>query len=151
MILALSVSLGCLWANGPFAASGHMVRAGGQAAHWDIQNKEESNFENSLGRQLWRWWSLLIFIIQERDRTNCHGISLRVCWKIISPSRQWLPVGKRSTVRLLAVPFWIVERAREPKTHSAVRLVHSTFRLFRAPSRLSRKGLPAVWSTGSSL
>ena len=29
--------------NGPFAASGHMVRAGGQAAHWDIQNKENSN------------------------------------------------------------------------------------------------------------
>ena len=26
--------------NGPFAASGHMVHAGGQAAHWDIQNKE---------------------------------------------------------------------------------------------------------------
>ena len=30
-------------ANGPFAASGHMVHAGGQAAHWDIQNKENSN------------------------------------------------------------------------------------------------------------
>ena len=30
--------------NGPFAASGHMVHAGGQAAHWDIQNKENSNF-----------------------------------------------------------------------------------------------------------
>ena len=29
--------------NGPFAASGHMVHAGGQAAHWDIQNKENSN------------------------------------------------------------------------------------------------------------
>ena len=28
---------------GPFAASGHMVHAGGQAAHWDIQNKENSN------------------------------------------------------------------------------------------------------------
>ena len=27
----------------PFAASGHMVHAGGQAAHWDIQNKENSN------------------------------------------------------------------------------------------------------------
>ena len=25
--------------NGPFAASGHMVHAGGQAAHWGIQNK----------------------------------------------------------------------------------------------------------------
>ena len=24
--------------NGPFAASGHMVHAGGQAAHWDIQH-----------------------------------------------------------------------------------------------------------------
>ena len=30
--------------NGPFAASGHMVHAGGQAAHWDIQNKENSNY-----------------------------------------------------------------------------------------------------------
>ena len=29
--------------NGPFAASDHMVHAGGQAAHWDIQNKENSN------------------------------------------------------------------------------------------------------------
>ena len=29
--------------NGPFAASGHVVHAGGQAAHWDIQNKENSN------------------------------------------------------------------------------------------------------------
>ena len=29
--------------NGPFAANGHMVHAGGQAAHWDIQNKENSN------------------------------------------------------------------------------------------------------------
>ena len=29
--------------NGPFAASSHMVHAGGQAAHWDIQNKENSN------------------------------------------------------------------------------------------------------------
>ena len=29
--------------NGPFAAIGDMVRAGGQAAHWDIQNKENSN------------------------------------------------------------------------------------------------------------
>ena len=29
--------------NGPFAASGHMVHAGGQAANWDIQNKENSN------------------------------------------------------------------------------------------------------------
>ena len=29
--------------NGPFAASGHMVHAEGQAAHWDIQNKENSN------------------------------------------------------------------------------------------------------------
>ena len=29
--------------NGPFAASGHMVHAGGQAAHWDIQNKANSN------------------------------------------------------------------------------------------------------------
>ena len=28
--------------NGPFAASGHMVHAGGQAAHWDIQNKATS-------------------------------------------------------------------------------------------------------------
>ena len=34
-----------LWGrrNGPFAAGGHMVHAGGQAAHWDIQNKENSN------------------------------------------------------------------------------------------------------------
>ena len=29
--------------NGPFAASGHREHAGGQAAHWDIQNKENSN------------------------------------------------------------------------------------------------------------
>ena len=29
--------------NGPFVASGHMVHAGVQAAHWDIQNKENSN------------------------------------------------------------------------------------------------------------
>ena len=29
--------------NGPFAASGHMVDAGGQAAHWDIQNKANSS------------------------------------------------------------------------------------------------------------
>ena len=29
--------------NGLFAASGHMVHAVGQAAHWDIQNKENSN------------------------------------------------------------------------------------------------------------
>ena len=29
--------------NWPFAASGHMVHAGGQAARWDIQNKENSN------------------------------------------------------------------------------------------------------------
>ena len=29
--------------NGPFAASGHMVHAGGQAAHWDIQNKAASS------------------------------------------------------------------------------------------------------------
>ena len=29
--------------NGPFAASGHMVHAGGQAAHWDIQNKATSS------------------------------------------------------------------------------------------------------------
>ena len=29
--------------NGPFAASGHMVHAGGQAAHWNIQNKATSN------------------------------------------------------------------------------------------------------------
>ena len=29
--------------NRPFAAGGHMVRTGGQAAHWDIQNKENSN------------------------------------------------------------------------------------------------------------
>ena len=29
--------------NGPFAPGGHMVHAGGQAAHWDIQNKENSN------------------------------------------------------------------------------------------------------------
>ena len=32
-----------LSADGPFAASGHMVHAGGQATHWDIQNKENSN------------------------------------------------------------------------------------------------------------
>ena len=31
------------WINGPFAASGHMVHAGGQATHWDIQNKQNSN------------------------------------------------------------------------------------------------------------
>ena len=35
--------LKCDHSNGPFAASGHMVHAGGQAAHWDIQNKENSN------------------------------------------------------------------------------------------------------------
>ena len=29
--------------NGPFAASGHMVHAGEQAAHWDIQNKATSS------------------------------------------------------------------------------------------------------------
>ena len=29
--------------NGPFAAGGHMVHAGGQAAHWDIQNKAASS------------------------------------------------------------------------------------------------------------
>ena len=29
--------------NEPFAASGHMVHAGGQAAHWDIQNKATSS------------------------------------------------------------------------------------------------------------
>ena len=29
--------------NGPFAASGHMVHAGGQAVDWGIQNKENSN------------------------------------------------------------------------------------------------------------
>ena len=29
--------------NGPFAASGHMVHAGGKAAHWDIQNKATSS------------------------------------------------------------------------------------------------------------
>ena len=29
--------------SGPFAASGHMVHAGGQAAHWDIQNKSTSS------------------------------------------------------------------------------------------------------------
>ena len=29
--------------NGPFAASGHMVHAGGQAAHCDIQNKATSS------------------------------------------------------------------------------------------------------------
>ena len=29
--------------NGPFAASGHMVHAEGQAAHWDIQNKATSS------------------------------------------------------------------------------------------------------------
>ena len=29
--------------NGPFAASGHMVHAGGQVAHWDIQNKATSS------------------------------------------------------------------------------------------------------------
>ena len=37
-----NVSVVVKW-NGPFAASGHMVHAGGQAAHWDIQNKENSN------------------------------------------------------------------------------------------------------------
>ena len=30
----------CQANNGPFVASGHMVHTGGQAAHWDIQNKE---------------------------------------------------------------------------------------------------------------
>ena len=29
--------------NGPLAASGHMVHAGGQATHWDIQNKATSS------------------------------------------------------------------------------------------------------------
>ena len=29
--------------NGPFAASGHMVHDGGQAAHWGIQNKAISS------------------------------------------------------------------------------------------------------------
>ena len=29
--------------NRHFAASGHMVHAGGQAAHWDIQNKATSS------------------------------------------------------------------------------------------------------------
>ena len=29
--------------NRPFAASGHMAHAGGQAAHWDIQNKAASS------------------------------------------------------------------------------------------------------------
>ena len=33
----------CFRQNGPFAASGHMVHAGGQAAHWDIQNKATSS------------------------------------------------------------------------------------------------------------
>ena len=28
---------------GPFAAGAHMVHAGGQAAHWDIQNKATSS------------------------------------------------------------------------------------------------------------
>ena len=35
--------VGSLPRNGPFAASGHMVHAGGQAAHWDIQNKATSS------------------------------------------------------------------------------------------------------------
>ena len=30
-------------ANRPFAASDHMVHAGGQGAHWDIQNKATSS------------------------------------------------------------------------------------------------------------
>ena len=56
--------------------------------------------------------------------------------------------------RLLAVPFWIVERAREPKTHSAARLerskapplVHSNFQLgyFARPLDYPDKGLLAV-------
>ena len=36
---------------GPFADSGHMVHAGGQAAHWDIQNKENLNLS---------WWSRFV-------------------------------------------------------------------------------------------
>ena len=39
----LHLNIRSLSVNGPFAASGHMVYAGGQAAHWDIQNKENSN------------------------------------------------------------------------------------------------------------
>ena len=41
--ITMIVSNGGRGENGPFAASGHMVHAGGQAAHWDIQNKENSN------------------------------------------------------------------------------------------------------------
>ena len=37
----MSVCLG--GPNGFFAASGHMVHAGGQASHWDIQNKATSS------------------------------------------------------------------------------------------------------------
>ena len=63
--------------------------------------------------------------------------------------------------RLLPVPFWIVDRARESKTPARARLERGEInekrrlrlftllfsfsaRLFRAPSRLSRKGLLAV-------
>ena len=57
---------------------------------------------------------------------------------------------RRHRPRLLAVPFWIVERAREIAERKAgarrkKREETSFFaRLFRAPSRLSRKGLLAV-------
>ena len=51
--------------------------------------------------------------------------------------------------RLLAVPFWIVERAREIAELKSRKLERTSLagffvRLFREPSRLSRKGLLAV-------
>ena len=72
--------------------------------------------------------------------------------------------GRLSELRLQAVPFWIVERVREtgarknkreetgaeaffpplPKPPSARSLQFFRTRLFRATSRLSRKGLLAV-------
>ena len=63
-------------------------------------------------------------------------------------------------LRLLSSPFLDSREGSRAETHSAARLergeinekrlggpplVHSTFRLFRAPSRLSRKGLLAVY------
>ena len=51
-----------------------------------------------------------------RDRENCN---LRFM-KTSPADRQFDSL--RSEIRLFAVPFWIVERAREPKTHSAARL-----------------------------
>ena len=47
--------------------------------------------------------------------TLCHNVELYRIGLIQSPRIQ-------KQYRLLAVPFWIAERAREPKTHSAARL-----------------------------